>query len=257
MSPPGAKDLTDVLREGQPLGSIASMRLTTIALLAGIAGTVVFGCGPSVDPAAKADIDGRVAALRSGAGPAVPAPTGFDPMPFAVGQRVQYKMVNDSGEPSFLTQKVVGQESGAWWIESVMEGYHGKTVQKMLVVFGSRTDPAQIEIRAAKTRDARGNVNELPPSVMPMVQSLYKSVVASLVMSWQGLPQAPTAVPAGNFDGCFHTQGQVQFAGFKSTAESWSHPAVPLSGLVRSKGIDHPTTMELIAFGMSGATSEL
>jgi hypothetical protein len=244
------------LREGQRLGSMPAMRFATISLLAGLAVTAAVGCGPSLDPAAKADIDARVAALRSGAGPAVPTPTGFQPMPFAVGQWVQYKMVNDSGEPSFLTQKVVGEESGAWWIESVMESYRGKTMQKMLVVFGSRTDPAQIEIRAAKTKDAHGRVNELPPSVMPMVQSIYKSVVASLVMSWQGLPQAPTAVPAGNFDGCFHTQGQVQLGGYKSTAESWSHPSVPLSGLVRSKGIDHPTTMELVGFGMSGATSE-
>jgi hypothetical protein len=38
---------------------------------------------------------------------------------------------------------------------------------------------------------------------------------------------------------------------------SWSHPAVPLSGMVRSVGIDRPNTMELVAFGLSGAVSEL
>ena len=38
---------------------------------------------------------------------------------------------------------------------------------------------------------------------------------------------------------------------------SWSHAAVPLSGLVRSQGLDKPTTMELVAFGMTGAVSEL
>jgi hypothetical protein len=38
---------------------------------------------------------------------------------------------------------------------------------------------------------------------------------------------------------------------------SWSHPAVPLSGMVKSQGIDSPTTMELVAFGESGAKSEL
>jgi hypothetical protein len=38
---------------------------------------------------------------------------------------------------------------------------------------------------------------------------------------------------------------------------SWSHPAVPLSGMVRSEGIDKPSSMELVAFGQSGAVSEL
>jgi hypothetical protein len=31
---------------------------------------------------------------------------------------------------------------------------------------------------------------------------------------------------------------------------------VPLSGAVRSQGVDHPFTMELAAFGTSGAVSE-
>jgi hypothetical protein len=31
---------------------------------------------------------------------------------------------------------------------------------------------------------------------------------------------------------------------------------VPLSGAVRSQGVDRPFTMELVAFGLSGATDE-
>ena len=31
---------------------------------------------------------------------------------------------------------------------------------------------------------------------------------------------------------------------------------MPLSGMVKSKGVDKPTTMELVAFGLSGAVSE-
>lgn len=33
--------------------------------------------------------------------------------------------------------------------------------------------------------------------------------------------------------------------------------AVPINGLVKSVGIDNPNTIELVAFGDSGATSEL
>ena len=41
-----------------------------------------------------------------------------------------------------------------------------------------------------------------------------------------------------------------------ASRDSWSHPAVPLSGAVRSQGVDHPFTMELAAFGTSGAVSD-
>jgi hypothetical protein len=38
---------------------------------------------------------------------------------------------------------------------------------------------------------------------------------------------------------------------------SWSHPTVPLSGLVRSRRINKPGIMELVAFGEVGAQSEI
>ena len=119
-----------------------SIRSTFVPLF----GTVLAlaACGPSIDPAAKADIDRRVGALQAGTA-AVPAPTVFEPMPLAAGQWSQYKMVDDKGQPSFLTYKIVGEEGGAYWLEMVHETYSGRMVQKMLVAFGSRTDPGQIE----------------------------------------------------------------------------------------------------------------
>ena len=102
-------------------------------------------CGPSIDPAAKADIDKRVSVLQAGTN-AVPAPAPgmYQPMPFAVGQWTQYKMTNDKGEPSFLTYKVIGQDGNAVWVEIVNETYTGRTMQKMLVAFGNRMDPGQV-----------------------------------------------------------------------------------------------------------------
>ena len=214
-------------------------------------------CGPSIDPAAKADIDRRVAMLQPGTN-AVPAPAGiFAPLPFAVGQWSQYKMINDKNEPSFLTYKIVGQEGDAVWLEMVNETYTGKMIQKMLVAFGNRMDPGAVEIRAVKTRDQKGNVTEMPPPVIQMMQSTYRGAVSMLVVSWQGLPQESTVVPAGRFDGCFKARTDAQWGPWRSTADSWSHPAVPLSGTVRSQGVDHQFTMELAAFGMSGAVSEM
>jgi hypothetical protein len=212
-------------------------------------------CGPSIEPAAKADIDGRVAALQGASG-TIPTPSSFEPMPLVGGQWSQYKMIDDKGQPSFLTYKVLGEEGGAFWIETLNETYFGRTAQKMLIAFGSRTDPSQIEIRGVVTLDRRGNINPMPPTMMPMFQSMFKGVVSALVINWQGLPQETAVVPAGRFDGCVRARTEAQWGPWKSTADSWRHPAVPISGLVRSQGVDHPFTMELVAYGMSGATAD-
>lgn len=231
-----------------PTGVVIGAGLFLCALALG-------ACAPSIDPAAKADIDGRVAALQT-AGGTIPAPATFDPMPLAVGQWSQYKMVDDKGQPSFLTYKVLGEEGGAFWIETLNQSYFGRTAQKMLIAFGSRTDPSQIDIRAVVTLDKRGNVNPMPPAMMPLLQSTFKSAVSALVINLQGLPQESTIVPAGHFDGCFRARNEAQWGPWKSTADSWRHPAVPVSGLVRSQGLDHPFTMELVAFGTTGATPD-
>ena len=230
-----------------------SSRAIALALLVTTVGLAA--CGPSIDPAVQADIDRRVAALQAG-GISVPPPTTFEPMPLAVGQWSQYKLVDDRGQPSFLTHKIVGQDGDAFWLEVLHERYTGRTEQKMLVAFGDRMDPAQIQIRAIKTRDARGNVNEVPPAMISFLQSTYQGIVSSLMIHWQGLPQESVAVPAGRFDGCFRARTEAQWGPWKSTADSWSHPAVPLSGAVRTQGVDRQFTMELTAFGLAGATDD-
>ena len=230
-----------------------SSRAIALALLVTTVGLAA--CGPSIDPAVQADIDSRVAALQAGS-ISVPPPTTFEPMPLAVGQWSQYKLVDDRGQPSFLTHKIVGQDGDAFWLEVLHERYTGRTEQKMLVAFGDRMDPAQIQIRAIKTRDARGNVNEVPPAMISFLQSTYQGIVSSLVIHWQGLPQESVAVPAGRFDGCFRARTEAQWGPWKSTADSWSHPAVPLSGAVRTQGVDRQFTMELTAFGLAGATDD-
>jgi hypothetical protein len=227
------------------------------ALLAITVAVASSACGPSIDPAAKADIDRRIAALQPGAGAvASPAPGMFAPMPLAVGQWTQYKMINDRNEPSFLTYKVIGQDGDAVWMEMVHDTYHGRMIQKILVAFGNRMDPSQVQIRAISTKDAKGRVNDVPPPMISMLQSTYRSAVSMMVINWQGLAQESATVPAGRFDGCFKARSEAQFGSFRSVADSWSHPAVPLSGAVRSQGVDHQFTMELVAFGLSGATDD-
>jgi len=91
-----------------------------------------------------------------------------------------------------MTYKIVGEENGAYWIEVLHENYTGKTITKMLLFLGDRTNPATMEVRALKTRDKNGHVSEL---MGPMLQ-LMKSV-------WQGIREYAGGGLAGAASGGF------------------------------------------------------
>ena len=65
-----------------------------LVLVVGLTALASMGCGPSIDAAAKADIDGRVAALHASSD-SFPAPTDFVPMPLVAGQ---WKKKGDKAE---------------------------------------------------------------------------------------------------------------------------------------------------------------
>ena len=132
-------------------------RVVRLAYAALVIAPVLAGCGPSIDPALKADIDRRVAGLAHPS-QTFPGPVGFTPQPFEIGQWTQHKMVYDQ-QPSFLTTKVVGQVGDAYWIESLHEAYSGRTVTKILLSIPNRMDPNSVEIRGVVMKDRNGHVN--------------------------------------------------------------------------------------------------
>jgi len=234
------------------------MKLSTISplLLPLVISLGASACGPSIDPAAKADIDRRLSLLapQSNAFPARPS---YMPRPLAVGQWSQVKMLSEKGEPSFATYKIVGESAGAYWFEMVNEAYTGKTVTKILIAVGDRANPATMDIRAVRMKDKNGKVTDFEGPMISLMKSMWQGAIGTLTVSWQGLAQEDATVTAGSFTGCYKARTEANFAGFHSAATSWSHPAVPINGLVKSVGIDHPNTMELVAFGETGAVSEI
>lgn len=230
-------------------------RLARLALLSALPLVLLSACGPSIDAAAKADIDRRVASLGAPR-QSFSAPAAFVPMPFSAGQWTRHKLVDDKGQPSFMTYKVLAQEGDAFWVEVVTDTYTGRTIMKMLMAIPNRMDAGSIDIRAVSMKDRRGNVTNLEGPMLSLLRSSYQGVVSTLSVSWQGLPQEDAAVPAGSFAGCFRARTEASWGPYHSANTSWSHAAVPLSGLVKSQGIDKPTSMELVEFGLSGAVSE-
>lgn len=213
-------------------------------------------CAPKIDQAAKADIDGRMAALKPGA-EAHGAPTAPEPMAPKIGQWTTHKMADDKNQPSFMTYKIVGEEGGAFWVEIVNDTYYGKTIQKMLIEFGDRKNPSTMKIKALKTKDRDGKVTEMDAQMLSFMHGIWDPMLKNLVINWTGLPQEDATVPAGVFSACYKGKSEVSFGPIKASSTSWSHPAVPLNGVVRSQGIDKPFTMELCAYGESGAATEM
>ncbi len=217
---------------------------------------LLFACGPSIDAAAKADVDRRVAAfVPSGQG--FPAPAALVPKPLAVGQWTQHRLTGEKGEYSLITYKIVGEDSGAYWVEVANENYYGKTVTKILLSVGDRMNPNTMEIRAVKTKDKHGKVTEIDGSMIQLMKSMWQGSANMLAVAWRGLPQEAMNVVAGNFAACFKARTEPSWGGWHAASTTWMHPWVPINSLVKSAGIDRPSTMELVGFGETGATSEI
>lgn len=213
-------------------------------------------CGPRIDAAAQADIDRRVAALLP-SGQAFPAPAAFTPKPLVIGQWTLHRLTNEKGEHALITYKIVGADRGAYWVEIANESYHGKTVTKMLLAVGDRTHPGTMEIRAVKTKDKKGKIRDLPGPQLPPMKSAWQSMASMLAVAWPGLPQEPMSAIAGHFAACFKARTDASWGGWHTAATVWMHPLVPINSLVKSVGIDRPSTLELVGFGDEGAQSEI
>src|SRR5262249_44126418 len=135
---------------------------------------VLVSCAPSVDPSAQKDVDGQLAQL-SQQNRQFGAPSGFEPMPFAVGQWTRHKVTDDNNRPGIMTYKVIGQEADAWWVEIVTQQYTGRMIMKMLVNFGDRKDPSTAEIRDVWQMDKKGRVTHIDGAMLAMMKGVMKS----------------------------------------------------------------------------------
>jgi hypothetical protein len=177
--------------------------------------------------------------------------------PLSVGQWTRYRL-DDRGRTSIVTHKVIGEESGAFWVEFVTGAADAGTVLALLVHAPDRVDPARAEIQAAKVRMPNGLLKEIRGAELKLTEDAYKRMVADLFSpSMSGLPQSDTTTPAGTFRGCYRQKAALAFVSSDSESTVWRHPGVPLSGVVRSQSSDAKLTVELLAFGTEGAESEL
>ena len=90
-------------------------------------------------------------------------------------------------------------------------------------------------------------------------RSMFKSVAQNAVVS-SDVAQASkedVTVPAGTFQGAAKISVTASFAGMSQKSTSWFHPAVPINGAVKGASDDGKWKLDLLDYGMTGATSKL
>ena len=177
-------------------------------------------------------------------------------MAFVVGQWTQHRLTDDKGRASLVTYKLVGQESGGYWLEIVTETYQGHEAAKLLVALLSGRDPAGMEIRALRIKKGRGAPVDVDPGAVLAARARYRAALDLLAMSIEGQEKDDVRVPAGHFIGCFSVQTPGPWGPWQTPSLICSHPSVPLSGVVRAAPVSRTSLMELVGFGVTGAESE-
>jgi hypothetical protein len=215
-------------------------------------------CGPTVDPAAKADLD-RLLAQLPNSDETFPPSESFLPMALGVGQWTQHRVTDARGAASLLTYKLVGQENGGYWLETINQSYGGREAVKMLVVLTQGREPAGMEIRALRLKKGKSAAVDVDPGA----REQYRGALDLLASSFEGQEKDDLRVPAGHFIGCYKAEIQGPWGPWQTPSVVCAHPSVPLSGIVRATPIGHGGSgakaglMELVSFGVTGAEAEL
>lgn len=236
----------------------------------------VFGCGesrsePEPDPVAVEPSE------RSGpprpAAPAEPAeetdpeatPENTEPPPEipaseslaliepAIGQWARYGVTYRNGGRSFTRYSIVDREAGGFWVE-VEDRRRTATRHVRMHLRPSADGPTELLALLFKRN---GEVEQIPPRLMPQFRPMLQQWIALLFPeSLEGEVEAEAvSVPAGAFSGARHTTEALGLPEQPMNAIVWRHPEVPISGMVKLSDESGEHTVELLGYGLEGATS--
>ena len=184
-------------------------------------------------------------------------PAGFALMPIAVGQFVEYRM-QGGGSAERYAWAVTDKEGDSFWLQmaSDMKGQGGVVQMLMAVKTAAEINDAQPEKMRFKA-PGRG-VQEIGGSMLRMAGK-YRPTDGIMIKMDPGAiekgPREDLDVPAGKLLGAYKWVGDTKWQGTKHKTTFWSHPDVPITGVV--KGNDGTRTWELAKFGATGAKDEL
>jgi hypothetical protein len=213
-------------------------------------------CGPTIDPAARADLERHLEQIQTSEETFPPAES-YSPMAFVVGQWTEYRITDDKGRKSLITSKLIGQEEGAYWFEVVNETPEGREAAKMLVAMPGGRDPAGMEIRSLFLKKGKALPVVVDPGSLPALRAKFRGALDLFAITAETQEKDDVRVPGGHFIGCYLIETAGAWGPWKVPAEVCTHPSVPLSGIVRAQPIGVNGLLELVGFGVTGAESEM
>jgi hypothetical protein len=212
-------------------------------------------CAPVVDPAIRADLDRRLAQLPTSQ-ETYPPSESFLPLAFAVGHWTQHRVRDDKGA-QLITNKLVGRDSGGYWLETVIESYAGTETVKMHVSMLAGRDPSGMEIRELRLKKGDGPTVDVEPSEIPKVRDQYQPILDLLAVSFESDIKDDVRVPGGHFIGCYKFESGRPWGPWHKPSLVCVHPSVPLSGVVRALPLDASGSLELVGFGTTNEETDL
>jgi hypothetical protein len=180
------------------------------------------------------------------------------PIPYKVGQYVVTGMNSPSGR-SISKMAIVGKEQGGWIIETHSLTQSSESIMQMLVLGMEKVYETgtidDLEIIWVKIKPHGETVQTIEGPMLALTKGLYKKGLAGLeVQTAMSTESGTMSVPAGNFKGTLKASSEVSFLGKKYLSDAWFHPSVPINGMVKSVSKNGDTIIELLDFGLSGAS---
>ena len=185
--------------------------------------------------------------------PDVPASESLSLIEPAIGQWARYGVTYRNGGRSFTRYSIVDREAGGFWVE-VEDRRRTATRHVRMHLRPSSDGPTELLALMFK-RD--GEVEQIPPRLMPQFRPMLQQWIALLFPhSLEGELEADAiTVPAGAFHGTRHTTEALGMPEQPMNAIVWRHAGVPISGMVKLSDESGEHTVQLLGYGLEGATS--
>ncbi len=189
-----------------------------------------------------------------------PAPSEYLPKPFKPGQWSKIRSVTAGEAPTETTFRVISQEGSAVWLEMETKLPAGTTISQALIELDPKMSLRPDMIKKLRVKLPTGQIQDIPDAIL---QTAAKPLIGQLSIQPfsepEKAPRGDASAPAGNFKGCYIQEEERELLGMKIRMKTWSHPAVPIAGFVRSEGVSagKNITIELLEFGETGAKSSL
>lgn len=233
-------------------------QIATSRIVLGLLGvTTLCACTPSINPTLKKSVDSQLATLQVSKTiiEASDAPVGYQS-----GQWLQYRILDEKDKPTIATYKILESEGNHHTIESSIESYYSKMNSYMELEYEIGAPLGTMKIlRVISNSDTQPAPEIADGFQMSILGSMYKSMAQQLFIT--EVPTSTTdkvSVSAGTFMAPYERDTTLRWGPLSYKAHSWHHGAVPMHGMVKSerKGGTKGSS-ELIAYGLSGAQSEL